>query len=260
MSDEKVETLIIGGGQAGLALSEQLSKRGLPHLVVERYRIVERWRTERWDGLHANGPAWISCMAGFPFRGVEPDGFPTRDQIVHYVTAYAEAIAAPVRCGVAVTRLHRQDSGIGFRAETSQWTFVANSVIAATGPFQLPFYPSIVPPEAGIFQVHASGYRNPEQLPEGAVLVVGAGASGAQFADELLRANRHVFLSVGMFGHRGAIGGKTSYGGWMRLACGTPRPKIRRKRTSRSRSAAPTAVRPLISDASRTVEWCYWAG
>jgi putative flavoprotein involved in K+ transport len=197
MSDEEVETLIIGGGQAGLALSEQLSKRGLPHLVVERYRVVERWRTERWDGLHANGPAWSSCMAGFPFPGVEPDDFPTRDQIVDYFTTYAEAIAAPVRCGVAVTRLHRQDSGVGFRAETSQGAVVANNVVAATGPFQLPSYPGIVPPEAGIFQVHASGYRNPEQLPEGAVLVVGAGASGAQIADELLRADRQVFLSVG---------------------------------------------------------------
>lgn len=197
MSDENVDTLIVGGGQAGLAMSEQLSKRGLPHLVVERYRIVERWRTERWDGLHANGPAWSSCIPGFPFHGVEPDGFPTRDEIVDYFTAYAEAIAAPVRCGVAVTRLCRQDTGAGFRAQTSEGVLAANNVIAATGPFQLPVYPRIIPPEAGIVQVHAGRYRNPDLLPGGAVLVVGAGASGAQIAEELLHANRPVFLSVG---------------------------------------------------------------
>src|SRR5579871_5002732 len=94
VSVENVETLIIGGGQAGLAMSEQLSKRGLSHLVVERHRIAERWRSERWDGLHANGPAWHDRLSGSPIAGVDPDGFATRDQMVDYLVAYAEHIGA----------------------------------------------------------------------------------------------------------------------------------------------------------------------
>jgi putative flavoprotein involved in K+ transport len=197
VSVEKVETLIIGGGQAGLAMSEQLSKRGLSHVVVERHRIAERWRSERWDGLHANGPAWHDRLPGLPIGGVDPDGFATRNQMVDYFLSYAERIAAPVRCGVAVTALHKIDGGTGFCAETSEGAIEATNVVAATGPFQRSIIPARVPPEAGIVQMHSNGYRNPGQLPEGAVLVVGAGSSGAQIADELSRAGRRVYLSVG---------------------------------------------------------------
>jgi putative flavoprotein involved in K+ transport len=194
---EQVGTLIVGGGQAGLAMSEQLSKRGLAHLVLERHRIVERWRSERWDGLHANGQAWSDSMPGYPIPGVSPDEFASRDRIVEYFIAYAEAIKAPVRCGVAVTALRRRGNGTGFRAETSQRPIEAANVVVATGPFQRPVFPSIVPPDAGTFQVHASGYRNPDQLPARAVLVVGSGSSGAQIAEELMRAGRRVYLSIG---------------------------------------------------------------
>ena len=197
MPVEKIETLIIGGGQAGLAMSEQLSQHGLSHLVVERHRIAERWRSERWDGLHANGPAWHDRLSGLPIAGVEDDGFATRQQMVDYFVAYAERIAAPVRSGVAVTALHRKADGTGFRAETSEGLIEAANVIAATGPFQRPVIPAVVPPDAGIVQMHSNAYRNPGQLPEGAVLVVGAGSSGAQIADELLRAGRGVYLSIG---------------------------------------------------------------
>jgi putative flavoprotein involved in K+ transport len=197
---EKVETLIVGGGQAGLAMSEQLSNRDLPHLLVERHRIAERWRSERWDGLHANGPAWHDRLQGLTIAGVDADGFATRDQMVDYFAAYAERIDAPVRCGVAVTALRQQADGIGFRAETTKGVIEADSVVAATGPFQRPVIPAVVPPESGIVQMHSSGYRNPSQLPEGAVLVVGAGSSGAQIADELSRAGRRVYLSVGRHG------------------------------------------------------------
>ena len=200
MSVEKVETLIVGGGQAGLAMSEQLSKRGLSHLLLERHRIAERWRSERWDGLHANGPAWHDRLSGSPIAGVDPDGFATRDQMVDYLVAYAERIAAPVRCGVEVTMLHKMVGGRGFSAETSGGVIEATNVIAATGPFQRPIIPAVVPPEAGIVQMHSNAYRNPAQLPEGDVLVVGAGSSGAQIADELSRAGRRVYLSVG--GHQ----------------------------------------------------------
>ena len=194
---ESVETLIIGGGQAGLVMSEQLTKRGLPHLILERHRTAERWRSERWDGLHANGPAWHDRLSLFPIAGVDPDGFATRNQMVDYFVSYAERIGAPVRCGVEVTALHRNADGTGFRAETSHGVIEAINVVAATGPFQRPVIPSVVPLEAEILQIHSSAYRNPAQLPDGAVLVVGAGSSGAQIADELARAGRRVYLSVG---------------------------------------------------------------
>jgi putative flavoprotein involved in K+ transport len=197
VSVEKVGTLIVGGGQAGLAMSEQLSKRGLPHLALERHRIAERWRTERWDGLHANGPAWHDRLPGMTIPGVDPDGFATRNQMADYFTAYAERIAAPIRCGVTVTSLRKANDGTGFRAETSAGPIEAANVVAATGPFQRPVIPTVVPPETGIVQLHSNAYRNPGQLPPGAVLVVGAGSSGTQIADELSRAGRRVHLSVG---------------------------------------------------------------
>jgi len=194
---EHVDTLIVGGGQAGLAMSEQLSQRGRPHMILERHRIVERWRSERWDGLHANGPTWSDSMPGHPIPGVDRDAFATRDQIVDYFLTYAVAIAAPVRCGVAVTHLRRRDSGTGFRAETSAGPVEADHVVVATGPFQRPVVPAIVPADAAVVQMHANAYRNPGQLPDGAVLVVGSGSSGAQIAEELMRAGRRVYLSVG---------------------------------------------------------------
>jgi putative flavoprotein involved in K+ transport len=193
---EKVETLIVGGGQAGLAMSEQLRARGLSHLILERARIAERWRTERWDALHANGPAWHDRLPGLTIAGVDPDSFATRDQMADYFTAYAAHIAAPIRCGVAVTALHRAADG-SFHADTSAGPVEANNVVAATGPFQHGVIPPLVPPDAGLLQIHSTAYRNPGQLPPGAVLVVGAGSSGTQIADELRRAGRRVFLCVG---------------------------------------------------------------
>jgi putative flavoprotein involved in K+ transport len=194
---ETVETLIVGGGQAGLAMSEQLSLRGRPHLILERHGIAERWRSERWDGLHANGPAWHDRLPAMPIPGVDPDGFPSHLQMADYFAAYATHIAAPIRCGVDVTSLRQKPDGTGFVAETSKGTIEATNVVVATGPFQKGIIPSLVPPEAGIVQLHSNAYRNPAQLPPGAVLVVGAGSSGAQIAEELQRAGRQVTLCVG---------------------------------------------------------------
>src|ERR1700678_730313 len=115
MSVLEVETLIIGGGQAGLAISEHLSKQGVPHLIVERQRIAERWRSERWDSLVANGPAWHDRFPGMTFDGFDPDGFDTKQQIVTYFEAYAKQIAAPIRCGVEVKSLRKKTDGSGFR-------------------------------------------------------------------------------------------------------------------------------------------------
>ena len=197
MADESVEVLVVGAGQAGVAMSEHLSRGDVPHLVLERDRIAERWRTGRWDSLVANGPAWHDRFPGLEFADVHPDAFASKDQVAAYFEAYAEKFAAPIRCGVEVTSVRRNAGRPGFRAETSDGVIDARYVVAATGPFQRPVIPAVVPDDAPQMQIHSSGYRNPEQLPDGAVLVVGAGSSGMQIADELLRAGRRVFLSVG---------------------------------------------------------------
>lgn len=197
MGIEQVEALVVGGGQAGVAASEHLSRFGVPHLVLERGRIAERWRTGRWDSLVANGPAWHDRFPGLDFPDFGPDEFVPKDRVAGYFEAYAEKFAAPIRCGVEVTGVRRNPGRPGFRVETSAGTIEANYVVAATGPFQRPKMPAIVPEGAGVVQLHSNTYRNPGQLPDGAVLVVGCGSSGTQIADELLRSGRRVYLSVG---------------------------------------------------------------
>jgi putative flavoprotein involved in K+ transport len=197
MSVEKVDTLVVGGGQAGLAMSEHLKGCGVPHLVLERHRIAERWRSGRWDSLVANGPAWHDRFPGMEFSDTDPDAFPHKEKVADYFVAYAERIAAPIRCGVEVKEVRRNVGRPGFRVETSDGAIDAERVVAATGPFQRPLIPPVVPEVAGLTQIHSNAYRNPDALPEGAVLVVGAGSSGVQIADELLRAGRRVTLSVG---------------------------------------------------------------
>ncbi len=197
MSTEKIDTLVVGGGQAGVAMSEHLSNCGVPHLVLERHRTAERWRSERWDSLVANGPAWHDRFPGMEFSDFDPDAFAPKERVADYFVAYAKMIDAPIRCGVEVREVRRNVGRPGFRVETSDGVIEANNVIAATGPFQRPVIPAVLPEDTGIMQIHSNAYRNPEQLPEGAVLVVGAGSSGAQIADELLRAGKRVYLSVG---------------------------------------------------------------
>jgi putative flavoprotein involved in K+ transport len=197
MPAEQIQTLIIGGGQAGLVMSHSLKQRGLKHLVLERQRIAERWRSERWDGLRFQFPNWSVRLPDFPFPQTDPDGFATSREIVDFITAYAAFIAAPVRCAVNVTALRSRDGARGFVAETSGGSIEADNVVVATGPYQRPLTPDLLSDDAGIFQLHASRYQNPGQLPPGAVLVVGSGASGAQITEELLRAGRRVYLSVG---------------------------------------------------------------
>ena len=197
LSIEKVETLVVGGGQAGLAMSEHLSNCGVPHLVLERHRIAERWRSERWDSLVANGPAWHDRFPGMEFSDIDPDAFAPKERVADYFVAYAKKIDAPIRCGVEVKDVQRNVGRPGFRVETSEGVIEATNVVAATGPFQRPVIPAVAPEDAGIVQIHSNAYRNPDQLPEGAVLVVGAGSSGVQIADELSRAGKRVYISVG---------------------------------------------------------------
>ena len=194
---EKIETLIVGGGQAGIAMSEHLSNYKIPHLVLERNRIAERWRSERWDTLVANGPAWHDRFPNMEFTDFDPNGFPSKEQVVDYFVAYAEMIKAPIRCGVEVKEVRRNVGRPGFRIETSDGIFEANNVVAATGPFQCPLIPDFKFESNRITQIHSSQYHNPDQLPDGGVLVIGAGSSGSQIADELLRTGKSVHLSVG---------------------------------------------------------------
>ena len=196
MSSQEIEVLVVGAGQAGIAMSEHLTSQGVPHLVVERDRIAERWRTWRWDSLVANGPAWHDRFPGQEFN-VDPDAFATKEQVADYFVAYAEKIDAPIRTGVEVTSVRKNNGRAGFRVETSDGTIEARYVVAATGAFQQPIVPSVVPDSAGVHQIHSSSYRNPHQLPAGAVLVVGAGSSGVQIADELRQSRREVYLAVG---------------------------------------------------------------
>ncbi len=193
---ERTDVLVVGAGQAGVAMSEHLGRAGIPHLVLERARIAERWRTGRWDSLVANGPAWHDRFPGMAFA-CDPEVFPGKEAVADYFEAYARRIAAPVRCGVEVREVRRNPEGAGFLADTSEGPILAQKVISCTGPFQKPKMPALVPESAGLVQMHSAAYRNPGQLPAGAVLVVGAGASGAQIAEELLEAGRRVYLSVG---------------------------------------------------------------
>lgn len=197
MSVEKINTLVVGAGQAGVSMSEHLSRCDVSHIVLERGRVAERWRSGRWDSLVTNGPAWHDRFPELEFKDVDPDAFVPKEMVADYFVAYAEKISAPIRCGVEVRSVRRIAGRAGFLLETSQGTIEADNVVAATGAFECPIIPAIVPIDAGLAQIHSSAYLNPGQLPKGAVLVVGAGSSGVQIADELLSAGRHVYLSVG---------------------------------------------------------------
>jgi putative flavoprotein involved in K+ transport len=192
----EIDTLVVGAGQAGVAMSEHLTNQGVPHIVLEKSRIAEAWRSGRWDSLVANGPAWHDRFPNLEFP-VGPDEFPAKEQVADYFVTYAKRFNAPIRTGVEVKKVTRNLGRPGFTVETSEGTLQALRVVSATGPFQRPVIPAIAPKDASIQQIHSAQYYNPQQLPEGAVLVVGAGSSGVQIADELNRAGKRVFLSVG---------------------------------------------------------------
>lgn len=194
---ETIDTVVVGGGQAGIAASEHLTKCHVPHVVLERGRIAERWRSERWDSLVANGPAWHDRFPGLEFAGITPNAFPPKEKVAEYFEAYARMVGSPVRCGVDVKSVRRLPGRRSLLVETSTGQIEAENVIAATGPFQRAAIPPIVSEHTSVFQIHSSAYRNPMQLPTGGVLVVGSGASGSQIALELMEAGRTVYLSVG---------------------------------------------------------------
>jgi putative flavoprotein involved in K+ transport len=194
---ERVDTIVVGAGQAGLSTSYHLSRLGCEHVVLERGRVAETWRTQRWDGFYLNTPNWAQDLPGHPYRGDDPDAFPPLAEVIAYLDDYARTIAVDVREGVRVTALRRGTEG-RYAVETDSGSFLTENVVVATGAYQRPT-PTAVAEQApaDVLQLHTSDYRRPEQLPAGAVLIVGAGQSGCQVTDELLDAGRAVYLSVG---------------------------------------------------------------
>ena len=192
----RVETLVVGAGQAGLAVSRCLAGHGADHVVVERGRIAERWRTARWESLRLITPNWMSRLPAWSYSGTDPDGYMAAPELVRYLEDYAGSFAAPVHENTTVERV--EASGNGLRVITDQRTWLASNVIVATGTENRPYVPPLASRiDPGIHQLTASRYQGPHQVPDGGVLVVGASASGAQIADELRRSGRPVTISVG---------------------------------------------------------------
>jgi putative flavoprotein involved in K+ transport len=193
-----VETIVVGGGQAGLAVSYYLSKQNRPHIVLEQAPGPGSvWQNHRWDSFTLNTPNWQSVLPGAEVPGTNPDGFISREEIVEYFENYVSRFQLPVIYEVRVASVQPMSSGLGYLVKTSIGCFEAANVVIATGLFQTPKMPAFnkdFPPE--IKQIHSDEYRNPQSLPDGAVLVVGSGQSGAQIAEELYRCGKKVYLSV----------------------------------------------------------------
>ncbi|HUL66026.1 MAG TPA: NAD(P)-binding domain-containing protein [Burkholderiaceae bacterium] len=192
----RTTTVIIGAGQAGLAMSWWLAQRGIDHVVLERGAVANTWRKERWDSLTLLTPNWQSRLPGFGYEGDQPDGFRTRDETIAFLDAYARRVAPPLRLHCPVTSVRRGADGYKVESEHGMWT--CRAVVIASGAFSLPRVPELahtLPPD--IEQVTLAQYRSPAHLRERGVLVVGAAASGAQLADEIRRTGRDVTLAVG---------------------------------------------------------------
>ena len=192
----RTTTVVIGAGHAGLATSRFLTQRAIEHVVLDRGEIANSWRTQRWDSLRLLTPNWLSRLPGFAYDGLDPDGFMTVPEVIAFIERYAALVEAPVRTGTTVTDV----SAIvgGYRVTTDRGTWEAPTVVLASGGFNLPNVPALaaaVP--SSVTTINAASYRRPDQLPDGAVLVVGASATGIQLADELHRSGRPVTLSVG---------------------------------------------------------------
>jgi putative flavoprotein involved in K+ transport len=193
---EQVDTIVVGAGHAGLSTSYHLTERGRDHVVLERGRVADTWRRCRWDGFFLNTPNWAQQLPGHPFEGTDPDAFAPLPEVIAYLEEYAVKIGSDLREGVEVTAL--RGDGDGFVLETTETELRARNVVVATGAYQRPARPPFATGAPDdVLQLDTDAYRRPDQLPEGAVLVVGSGQSGCQIADELLAAGRDVYLSVG---------------------------------------------------------------
>jgi putative flavoprotein involved in K+ transport len=199
---QKIETLIIGGGQAGLATSYHLSKRGREHRVLEQAaQAGNAWRNDRWDSFTLLTPNWSFRLPGAEYQGDAPDGFMPRDEIVSSLEQYVERFHLPVQYQVRVTSVEQKAEGQGYLVTTEETVLEASNVVIATGLFQQPKMPPFrtdLSPQ--ILQLHSGQYRNPQSLPPGAVVVAGSAQSGCQIAEELYQSGRRVYLCVGSAG------------------------------------------------------------
>ena len=184
MSTPRTEVVVIGGGQAGLAMSYCLTAQGRFHVVLEQGRIAESWRSKRWDSLRLIAPNWSLELPAFTYPGDDPEGYMGKDEVAAHLETYARSFAAPVQEGVRVTAIERTMSGEGFCVQTEAESYTAAQVVIATGALQRPRVPvweAELP--ASFTQVVPYDYRNPQLLPSGAVLVVGSGQTGCQIAE-----------------------------------------------------------------------------
>ncbi|MCU1691443.1 MAG: monooxygenase [Frankiales bacterium] len=196
LAGRHVPVVVVGAGQAGLSTSWHLKDRGIEHVVLEKDRVAQEWRSSRWDSFCLVTPNWQCRLPGFPYDGDDPVGFMVKDEIVAYFDRYVASFDPPVHEGVRVRSLRR--TGEGFAVSTSEGDLTADAVVVATGCYQVPVVPSWAADlPAGLVQLHSQDYRNPEQLPPGEVLVVGSGQSGAQIAEDLHLAGRRVHLCLG---------------------------------------------------------------
>ncbi|MBZ9986680.1 NAD(P)/FAD-dependent oxidoreductase [Mesorhizobium sp. BH1-1-5] len=191
----RADVVIIGAGQAGLALSHCLGQAGIDHAVLERGRIGERWRSQSWRSLRLLTPNWLNALPGSPYKDGDPDGFMSKGAFVESLERYAWQWHAPVETNVEVIAAKRTGDGFALRSSAGDWS--ARAVVVATGHCDRPVIPFSAETLRGPLSIHASQYRSPGELPGGDVLVVGASSSGVQIADELARAGRRVVLSVG---------------------------------------------------------------
>jgi len=193
---EDVDVVVVGAGQAGLSASRELAEAGVEHVVLERGRIAQTWR-DRWDSFCLVTPNWTVQLPAGHYEGNDPDGYLLRDDVVAHLEAYAGNLAAPVREGVEVRSLQPEDDA-RFLLETSTGNIRARCVVLGTGAYQRSFRPpGAAGFPAGLEAIDVTGYRNPQALPPGRVLVVGSGQSGCQIAEELHQSGRDVVLSCG---------------------------------------------------------------
>ena len=191
-------TIVLGAGHAGLAMSRCLADLSIDHVILERGEVANSWRTERWDSLRLLTPNWQSRLPGYGYKGNDPDGFRDMPETVRFLEGYAEASGAPLETHTTVTSVRQRGDAFGYEVETDRGTWTARTIVIATGPCNVPVVPALAEAlPAEIEQVTPNRYRNPEQLLEGGVLVVGASATGIQLAEEIHRSGRPVTLAVG---------------------------------------------------------------
>jgi putative flavoprotein involved in K+ transport len=196
MMAERIDVVVVGAGQAGLAVSHELMEAGVEHVVLERSRIAETWRG-RWDSFCLVTPNWSVLLPGGAYAGEDPAGYMHRDEVVAHLERYAAGFGAPVRQGIEVTSIDHATEG-GFLLSTPAGEISAASVVLCTGAYQKPHRPAAAGGlPARQFAIDAEGYSNPRALPPGPVLVVGSGQTGCQIAEELQEAGRDVFLACG---------------------------------------------------------------